>query len=566
MSLAALLGFATIGSGIGLLATSAYLISKAALQPSIAELQVAIVAVRFFGITRGIFRYLERLVSHDVTFRLLSNLRLWFYRAIEPLAPARLVRYRSGDLLARVVADVEILQDFYLRVLAPPAVAVLVALLGAILLASFDPRFALVLLLFLFLAGVALPLLSRALSRRPGRDLVQTRAELNAALVDGIQGMADLLALGQGERYLARLAQLAGALGRAQQRLARLDGLHTALTGLLMNLAVLAVLALAIPPVSRASLDGVYLAVLVLAVMACFEAVWPLAGALQSLESSLVAAQRLFEIVDAEPAVVDPRAPLPPPQSCRLEMRDLRFGYEPGGLPALDGISLDLPPGNCLAVVGPSGAGKSTLAALLVRFWDYSEGQILLDGQDLRHYSQEQARSLFAVVSQHTHLFNATVRDNLLLARPEASERDMIQAAQLAQIHDFVTGLPQGYDTWIGEQGLRLSDGQRQRLAIARALLKDAPILVLDEPTANLDAVTERQVLAALGPVMAARSTLIITHRLVGLEIADEIVVLRNGHIVERGRHHDLVQLGGLYRRMWELQHQVLPDAAALAS
>jgi ABC-type multidrug transport system fused ATPase/permease subunit len=217
-------------------------------------------------------------------------------------------------------------------------------------------------------------------------------------------------------------------------------------------------------------------------------------------------------------------------------------------------------------VVGPSGAGKSTLAALLVRFWAYSEGQILLDGQDLRRYSQEQARGLFGMVSQHTHLFNATVRENLLLARPEASEGDMIQAAQLAQIHDFVTSLPQGYDTWIGEQGLRLSDGQRQRLAIARALLKDAPILVLDEPTANLDAVTERQVLAALGPVIAGRSTLIITHRLVGLEVADEIVVLRNGHIVERGRHHDLVQMEGLYRRMWELQHQVLPDAADPAS
>jgi ABC-type multidrug transport system fused ATPase/permease subunit len=239
-------------------------------------------------------------------------------------------------------------------------------------------------------------------------------------------------------------------------------------------------------------------------------------------------------------------------------VQNLRFSYAPDEPPVLDGISFELARGRFIAVVGPSGAGKSTLAHLLLRFWEYGDGQILLDGRELRDYDQETARSLMAVVSQHTHLFNASIRDNLLLARPGAAEQELIQAAKQAQIHDFIQSLPQGYDTWIGEQGLRLSGGQRQRLAIARAILKDAPVLILDEPAANLDALTERDVAASLRAVAAGRATLLITHRLVGLEAADEILVLRAGRIAERGRHHDLMQMGGLYRRMWELQKQVL--------
>lgn len=595
MLLAALLGFATIGSSIGLMTTSAYLIAKAAVgyrlwpvspQPSIADLQVAIVGVRFFGIARGVFRYLERYVSHDVTFRLLARLRVWFYTALEPLAPARLIQVRSGDLLARIVADIETLENFYLRVIAPPAVAVLVALLAALLVGSFDPWFAAVLLVFLLLAGVALPLWTQALGRRPGRRLVRARSELNSALVDGIQGMADLLAFGQAERSLDQVRRLSRELDGLQRTMACLSGLNSALTGLLMNLATVAVLVVAIPLVSRGHLDGVYLGLLALAVMSSFEAVSPLPHAFQYLESSLEAARRLFEMVDAAPAVTDPPSPLSLPtrpqdlaatgpvfsgpilpehaqDGCALRIRDLRFAYDPGESPALDGISFDLPQGRKVAIVGPSGAGKSTLVSLLLRFWDYQEGHIFLGGQELRLYAQEDVRRLFAVVSQQTHLFNATIRENLLLARPEATEAEIVQAAQQAQIHDFVHSLPRGYDTWIGEQGLRLSGGERQRLAIARAILKDAPILILDEPAAHLDALTERAVMRTLQTSMAGRTDLVVSHRLVGLDHLDEILVLRAGRIVERGHHHELIEMGGYYRRMWELQNQVLLDRAS---
>jgi thiol reductant ABC exporter CydC subunit len=560
MLLATLLGLATVGSGIGLMTTAAYLIAAAALGPSIAELQVAIVGVRFFGIARGVARYLERYVSHDVTFRLLARIRTWFYGRLEPLAPARLMAFRSGDLLARIVADVETLENFYLRVLAPPAVALLTALLVAALLGSFDLRLAAVLLGFLLLAGGALPLAVRALGRVVGEKLVQVRADLNAQLVDGIQGVADLLAFGAGQRHLLHLQGTSQALGELQGRMARLGGFQGALTGLLMNLATITVVAVAIPLVRTGQLDGVYLALLAVAAISSFEAVLPLPQAFQYLDNSLAAARRLFEIVDAEPVVVDAPHAAPPPARLDLVFQDVRAAYEPGGPLALDGIDFCLPQGGRLAVVGPSGAGKSTLIRVLLRFWDYEAGHVLLGGRELRAYSQEDLRSRIAFVSQRTHLFNATVRENLLLARPGASEADVRRAAEQAGIHEFVARLPEGYDTWIGEQGLRLSGGERQRLAIARAILKDAPILLLDEPTANLDALTERQVLAELQALMAGRTTLMVTHRLAGLEAMDEILVLRAGQIAERGQHQDLLQQGGLYRRMWDLQTQVLPE------
>lgn len=595
MALAILLGLATVASGIGLMTTSAYLIARAAQQPSIVELQVAIVGVRFFGISRGVARYLERYVSHDVTFRLLARLRVWFYAALEPLAPARLLAYRSGDLLSRIVADVETLEDFYLRALAPPLVALLVAALAGVLVGSFDPRLALTLLAFLALAGLALPLLVRRLARETGPRLRQVRGELNAHLVDGVQGVADLLAFGGEGQHLARVRALGRELGTLQGRMARIGGLHLALSGLLMNLATLAVLVVAIPLVRAGQIDGVYLALLAMAAISSFEAVLPLPQAFQQLEGSLEAARRLFDVVDVPPArpaeqvarAVAPRervnrsmeaGQVPDRGRSGLEVEGLCFGYEPGAPVALEDIDFSLPEGGLLMVVGPSGAGKTTLIHLLLRFWAPDRGRILLGGSELATYGEEELRRRVAVISQHTHLFNTTVRENLMLARPEASEEEMVDAARQAQIHTFVRSLPQGYETWIGEQGHRLSGGQRQRLAIARAILKDAPLLLLDEPTANLDAVTERQVMAGLWPLLAGRTALLVTHRLaalgpaVGLEavpasqgvrpagLAYEILVMRAGRVVERGRHEELMRQGGLYRRMWDLQHQVLVD------
>jgi len=563
--LAALLGFATVASSVGLMSASAYIIATAALHPSIAVLQVAIVGVRFFGLARGVFRYLERLVSHSVTFEVLARLRVWFYSALEPLAPARLMQYRGGDLLSRAIGDIASLENFYVRALAPPLVAALAILGMGVFFSAYSLRLAAALVFFLLAGGVALPVGLRLLGRRPGRQALAARASLNVALVDGIQGMADLAAFGQGRRQAGKVASAGLELAGAQRAQAHLGGLQTAGVSLISSLGMWSILLLGIPLVRSGNISGVDLAVLVLAALTSFEAVQPLALAAQYLEQNLQAAGRLFQLVDARPEVEEPEKPHPIPEIPSLEVRELTFAYERAGEnrdTVLEQLSFELPPGRKLAVVGPSGAGKSTLVNLLLRFWDYAApgnaGQILLNGQELACYRPEEVRSMLAVVSQNTYLFNATLRENLLIARPQASESEILRAVAQAQLEALIERLPQGLDTWIGEGGLRLSAGERQRVAIARAILRDAPLLILDEATANLDTMTEREVLGAIHTLMEGRSTLMITHRLVSMEWMDEILVLRGGRVAERGRHQDLIQQGGWYARMWRQQQSLI--------
>ena len=577
--LSMLLGAATIGAGIGLMGTSAWILASAALHPSIAELQVAIVGVRFFGISRGILRYAERLVSHQTTFRVLARLRAWFYARVEPLAPAGLAGFRSGDLLSRIVADVSTLENLYIRAVAPPAVAVLVAALACAWMATLDRRLALCLLVFLILAGVGLPLLTRALSRRPSRSLVQVRARLNAALVDGIQGEADLLAFGCEGTQLDSIRALGQRLAGVQRSMATIGGLNDALEVLLSGAAVTVLLALAATLVTSGQLSGVSVAVIALVAVTSFEAVLPLPGAAQHLGSCLEAGRRLFEIAGADGRGEQESTPRParrsrgglclnaapiPVMSDRgadvpaIVFSSVRFRYASGEPWALDDASFEVARGGRVAVVGPSGAGKTTLVNLLARFWDYDAGRILLNGCDLRDLPPEEARRQIGVVTQNPYLFNGTIRENLLLARPGATQDEIDSAVRQAQLSHFIAAQPQGYATWIGEGGLRLSGGERQRLAIARALLKNAPILVLDEPTADLDPITERALMGDLIAATRGYTTLIITHRPAVARTADEIIVLRGGRVVEQGTHLGLLARDGAYRRMWELQCGVL--------
>ncbi len=562
VALSILLGSLTVGASIGLMGTSSWLIATAALHPSIADLQVAIVGVRFFGILRGVARYLERLVSHSVTFRLLARLRVWFYEKLEPLAPARLMQYRTGDLLNRIVADVESLENFYVRVVAPPLVALTICLGTALFLGQFDASVGGVYFGFALLLGLALPLLTRRLSRKPGAALTDLRSALRVRAVDYIQGLADLLAFGQATDFQARLQVEGRAYGRAQGRMAQVTGLSNGAGVLLSNLGMWSVLALSIPLVSSGQMDGVMLAVLALMAQASFETIQPLPQAAQTLSASLASARRLFEIVgsDQPPTISLSSASKEMKQEVGLLLENLTFTYPGSEKPVLLDVSFDLPPGKKLALVGPSGAGKSTLANLLLRFWDAPVGSIRLNGRDLVEVPEEAARGLFSVISQRTYLFNATVRENLRLANPDAGPEEIEQAARQAQIHDFIAGLPKGYETQTGERGLRFSGGERQRLAIARALLKNAPVFLLDEPTANLDPLTEGAILENLFAVAEGRSLLLITHRLIGLEHVDEILVMDGGRIVERGTHQVLLQQGGLYRRMLDLQRRILNE------
>ncbi len=532
VGLAVLLSFLTVAAGIALMATSAYLISKAAVATEVAALTLAIASVRVFAISRASLRYLERLVAHTTTFRILEHLRAWFYAAIEPLAPARLLQYRSGDILTRSVADVETLESFYVRVVVPPLAAALGVAFACGILGAFGWSLALVLLLFLLLTGIALPFIVRRLGKETAAEIVGLRSELSAVLVDEVQGAADLLVFDADGGHRGKILRLSGELNRLQERMAVLRGASNALSVVLAGLAALAVLVLAIPLVTGGGVQPLYLALLPLTAMASFEAVQPLSPALQQLEASQAAGRRIFELIDAPPEVVDPIDTAKIPQDLSIEMHDVSFSYDAGSVPALDRVSFEVHPGQRIGIIGHSGSGKSTIVNLLLRFWEYRSGVIRLGGRDLRDYRAGDIRDLMSVVPQDVHLFNASVRDNLLLANPDATDHEIVAACRLALLHDFIEGLPRGYDTPIGENGVLLSGGERQQLAIARAVLRNAPIVILDEPTANLDWETERNLMQSLEPFLAGRTVLIISHRPLAYERANQVIQLERGRIV----------------------------------
>ncbi len=545
----------TILAGIGLMTSSGYLISRAAERPPILDLMLIIVAVRFFALSRAAFRYLERLVSHDLTFKWLMTLRVQLYRALEPLIPGLLLHRKAGDLMGRMVADLDTLQNDYLRVAAPAITAAVTVSVTVIALHFFSPLIAWTAFIFLALNGIAVPWYATVRARGLGREQVLARSDLQAALVEDIQGVGDLLLLGADATHRRRTHNRSLRLGRLQGRQAVVTGLQDALSHLCAHLGMWTVLLLAIPLVSAGAIAGVHLALLTLAVLTSFEAVQSLGVAFQFHEQSRTAARRLDDLRN-EPLPIRVTDAPKPITGTDIHFEHATFAYH--AEVTLSDITFSLPAGRRVAVVGPSGAGKSTLAHLMLRFRDPTAGIITWADCELCTYSQEEILRHVAVVPQHIHLFNSTLRENLRLARPEADDQALWTALEQAQLADWVRRLPDGLDTFIGEQGAGLSGGERQRMAIARAMLKDAPVLVLDEPTAHLDADTEQRVIAALLTFSRKRSLLWITHRLIRLEDVHSILVMEQGRIVERGPHAQLIEANGLYARMLRQQNQVL--------
>jgi ATP-binding cassette subfamily C protein CydC len=552
MLLAALIGFATIGSSIGLLMASAWLITTAALMPALSALQIGITSVRFFGISRGVIRYTERLISHNTTFRILTRLRVWFYDAVEPLAPARLAAYKSADLLKRIVDDIQSLENIYARVLAPPVTAALVTLLMWFVVGHWSTAAAEGVLASQLAAGIVVPLLTARLAAGTARGITALQGEQQMLAVDLVQGMSELRVFGMVGDYTEKLHEAEVKKLALQKRAAFIEGLHESLTGLAMNGAVIWILYSMLPMVRTGATSAITLASVVFGVMASFEAFLPLTGSVQNIEADVRAGERLFEIIDAKPEVVPPAKPEPFPKSTGIEVKNLAFTYPGSNRPALDGVSFSVPQGKRIAIVGPSGAGKSTITSLMVRFWNPAQGDISIGGQSIDKLDPEELRRNIAVVSQRTYIFGQTIRKNLLLAAPNATDEQLRLALTMAGLDSLQSRL----DNWAGQHGMNLSGGEQQRLAIARMILQDAPIIVLDEATANLDAVTEQALLDTLDTTSQGKTVLAITHRLHRMERYDEIVVLYEGKVIERGNHEALLKSGGFYAGMWKLQHQ----------
>ncbi|MET8981587.1 thiol reductant ABC exporter subunit CydD [Streptomyces sp. NPDC004539] len=556
--LAALLGSLALGSAVGLMATSGWLISRASQQPPVLYLMVAVTGTRAFGIGRAVFRYAERLVSHDVVLRMLADTRVAVYRRLERLAPAGLRRARRGDLLSRLVADVDALQDYWLRWLLPVGAAVVVSAGSVAFTGWLLPEAGAVLGVGLLLAGVGVPLVTGAVSRRAERRLAPARGVLATRVADLLAGTAELTVAGALRRRTEEAREADGVLTGIASRGAAATALGDGLTALVSGLTVVAAALVGAQGVGSGRLDGVSMAVVVLTPLAAFEAVLGLPLAVRYRQRVRRSAERVYEVLDSPVPVREPERPRTAPATpFPLVVKELSARYDGQGRDALDGVDLTLTEGRRIAVVGPSGSGKTTLAQALLRFLDARAGTYTLGGVDAYALDGDDVRGLVGLCAQDAHLFDSTVRENLLLARKGADEAELRDALRRARLLEWADGLPDGLDTLVGEHGAKLSGGQRQRLALARALLADFPVLVLDEPAEHLDLPTADALTEDLLAATEGRTTLLITHRLAGLDAVDEVVVLEEGRVVQRGAYAELAAVEGPLRRMAEREAAV---------
>lgn len=543
MAWATLFTTITLLASVGLMMTSGYLISLAALQPSIAILQIWVTGVRFFGVTRGVCRYMERLLGHEATFRLLARFRVHFYKSLEPLAPSGLGQYRNGDMLARLASDVDSLEHVFTRLVSPPIAAVLTGLAVALMLLVFGGEFALV---FLFCYGLAalIPFSTVALSRRWNRRLSNLRGQLSARLVEGLQGMPELWVLGCTNVWQREITREEAEYSRLQRLSAWLLALQEGAVAVFQHAAALGVLVLGVLAIGNGTLLGLHLALLVFGTFAAFEALQGFPALAHHLHTSIAAAERLYEIVDKQPEVQDPEVVQELPTPCPeveqvLQIKDLRFAYPVEKTPTLQSVSLELRAGEVCGLLGASGAGKSTLVQILCRFLEPQAGSIkwgvsgnhqhCVQAVNWTDLAQDQARALLGVVEQDPHFFTGTLAENLRLGFPKANEFHLQEALQLVGLASWVSSLLQGLDSDLGELGLRLSGGQRQRLAAARAILRKPPILLLDEPASNLDLQGERDLMRTLSTLPWKPAVLWITHRREALSDAAQVIELHQG-------------------------------------
>lgn len=485
--------------------------------------------VRFFATVRVLSRYSERLVTHEATFRLLADLRVWFYTQLEPLAPAVLQAHRAADLLNRIVTDIDTLNLFYLRVFLPILTAIGAGLFMVVFFACFSWPAALALLVGLALNGMLAPVLTSRLGAKPGAEINRLTAALRTEYVAALQGMGELLVFGAASKTQARIAGLNDTLAEAQASLGKVSGLGFALSGLAANVTLLAVFVAGAKRYQAGGITAAEVPMLLLAAMAAFEATAPLPAAFQFMGQIKAAARRIFALADQKPAVAALAGPAAEPQGYSLDLKNVTLRYAQDASPALDGFSLSIAEGRCVGIIGPTGAGKSTIINLLMRFNEFQGGSARFGGHDLRAYDSVDMAKYVTVVSQRSYLFHTTIRDNLLLANGAADEAALWKALDVAQLSDFVRSLPRGLDNMVGEGGASLSGGQARRVALARAVLKNTPWLILDEPTEGLDNETEQAFLADLKPLLAGRTVLYITHRHAGLALMDEVYALRTG-------------------------------------
>ncbi|OZB73831.1 MAG: thiol reductant ABC exporter subunit CydC [Halothiobacillus sp. 14-55-98] len=530
-----LLATTVILANVALLSVSGWFITAMAisgLTGAVINYFTPAAAIRGLAILRTVGRYLERLITHEATFRLLAGLRQWFFERLEPLAPARLQYYQGGDLLSRIRADIDSLENAYLRIVTPTLAALLSTVLMVLFLLWWSPAIALTNLIGLMIVGLILPWLALHLGMNSGKQIVEARAALRQRTSETVRGLAEITLYGDPQQRIDTIHKENSALVVPQRQQNRIDAGSTALTGLFSQLTWLTMIVIAIGLVQNGMLNGPELVMLAFFGMASFEAVAALPIAFRALGETRSAAGRILDLVDAEPEVVEPIELKAAPQHFDIRFDKVCLTYPGNKQPALHDVTFHLKQGQKLAIRGASGSGKTSVTQLILKFWAPDSGQISIGETNLCDLSGDSVRALCAVVSQQVHLFNTTLAANLYLAKPNATQEDLVSACRAASILDDILALPEGFNTVVGEAAARLSGGQIRRISIARALLKDAPIVILDEPTEGLDAKTEQAVTKALARLLQGRTAVIISHRPQLLTLADQTIVLDAGSII----------------------------------
>lgn len=549
LTLGIVLAIVTLLASIGLLTLSGWFLSASAVV-GVAGLysfnyMLPAAGVRGAAITRTAGRYFERLVSHDATFRVLQHLRIYTFSKLLPLSPAGLARFRQGELLNRVVADVDTLDHLYLRVISPLVGAFVVIVVVTLGLCTLDVTIALTLGGIMLLTLFLLPPLFYRAGKPTGENLTRLRGEYRQQLTSWLQGQAELTLFGASQRYRARMESTELNWHEAQRRQSELTAFSQALMMLIGGFAVVAMLWMASGGVGGNTQPGALIALFVFCALAAFEALAPVTGAFQHLGQVIASAVRITQITEQEPEVQFHTQQTAVPAQVALQLQDITFAYAGQTQNALEGINLSVSAGARIALLGRTGCGKSTLLQLLTRAWDPQHGNILFNDVPLREFSEHALRRTVSVVPQRVHLFSATLRENLRLAAPKASDDVLSAMLERVGLHKLLED--DGLNSWLGEGGRQLSGGELRRLAIARALLHDAPLMLLDEPTEGLDATTESQILDLLANAMVGKTVIMVTHRLRGLASFDQIIVMDNGHIIEQGSHTELLAKQGRY-------------------
>ncbi|WP_449548267.1 heme ABC transporter ATP-binding protein/permease CydC [Lelliottia amnigena] len=549
LTLGVVLAILTLLASIGLLTLSGWFLSASAVAGFAGlysfNYMLPAAGVRGTAIARTAGRYFERLVSHDATFRVLQHLRIFTFSKLLPLSPAGLARFRQGDLLNRVVADVDTLDHLYLRVISPLVGAFVVIAVVTLGLCMLDVPLALTLGGIMLLTLLLLPPLFYRAGKATGEKLTRLRGDYRQQLTSWLQGQAELTIFGASRRYRARMESTELSWHEAQRRQSELTALSQALMLLIGGFAVIAMLWMAAGGVGGNTQPGALIALFVFCALAAFEALAPVTGAFQHLGQVIASAVRITQIVEQTPEVQFKEGHSVVPDSVAVQLTEVRFAYEGQTQNALDGINLTVQAGQHVAILGRTGCGKSTLLQLLTRAWDPRQGQILFNSTPLTDFNEQTLRKIVSVVPQRVHLFSATLRDNLLLASPTASDEALCAVLEQVGLHKLLED--DGLNAWLGEGGRQLSGGELRRLAVARALLHDAPFMLLDEPTEGLDATTESQILDLLAQTMKNKTVLMVTHRLRGLANFDQIIVMDNGQIIEQGSHAELFAKQGRY-------------------